>query len=775
MVSTLSSLTSSASYSIYSLNNATQQVSLSSARLSSGNRIVRAGDDVAALTQSVKLQTEISSLRQALQNTTQADSMLQVAYSGLSTISDILTDMKSLAVQSNSGSLTASERSFLQVEFSTLTSEIDRIASETSFNGIALLDGSISEENTVTTYDTAASSGSVVLTFTANLAGGEDININGVDITAGTEFAVGATIDDTISNISDYINNTATAAGLTSIRASAAPGALTLSSRSAGALSNYIIVNENLSSGAARFVVGGSTTAHASIFTASGGSNDGLFQSGVSATGTSGDALVAAQNLSGSTLRMNFTGLPANGNTFSIDDGNGGTVAFTMTTAAPATNVQIQIGATVTETIQNIIEGLGNYTGNARFTLDQLDITRDGDDVVFTNKQAGDTFDLTFTDANLAETLTNATLSGTTFNNGSTTGVNAEFVTNPDFIGTISGFSATYNSADNLTASITVGDATYTATITDTTPAANTSVRFRSNTTDGGYFDVTLATGGVSVNAQADANIYAARLDAAFSGLTFNQNRVATSFTGTGNLAAAQFEFSRDDFSNVSLSDISVTAPASSSGSAIIEFTINGETFRSNSNLGSSIGAREVIRFQSTSTTNQVTLRMGTGSMDLSTTAAASAAEDLFESSFGIGENGSGTISFQLGSSSANTLAISIGSASTSRLFSGESIDVSTASNAANASTVLDDAIDRIGELMAQVGSHQAVANYASSDITNQITYKSEAHSALVDTDIASEATRMAVATVQARSAISVLAQTQNLMSAMLGLMEVGA
>ncbi len=111
-------------------------------KLSSGSRVVSAKDDAASMAIGKGLQVEVESLKQAQVNAGQAQSMLQIADGALSTIGDILTRMKSLATQSSSGQLSATERTYLNDEFVTLRSEIERIAQDTEFNGTTLLNGS---------------------------------------------------------------------------------------------------------------------------------------------------------------------------------------------------------------------------------------------------------------------------------------------------------------------------------------------------------------------------------------------------------------------------------------------------------------------------------------------------------------------------------------------------------------------------------------------------------------------------------------------------------
>ncbi len=124
-------------------NLAKTQVGLNQSlgRLSSGLRINRAGDDAAGLAISEKLRSQIRSLSQAERNANDGVSLIQTAEGGMNEISGILTRMRELAIQSANGTLGTTERTFIHQEFTSLRSEIDRIANVTEFNGTSLLDG----------------------------------------------------------------------------------------------------------------------------------------------------------------------------------------------------------------------------------------------------------------------------------------------------------------------------------------------------------------------------------------------------------------------------------------------------------------------------------------------------------------------------------------------------------------------------------------------------------------------------------------------------------
>ena len=120
------------------------QLNTSLERLSSGFRINKAADDAAGLAISENFRAQIKSFDQARRNANDGVSMLQVAEGAMSEVSNVLTRMRELAVQSSNDSLIGRDRSFLNSEFSALKSEIDRISEVTEFNGKFLVNGNLS-------------------------------------------------------------------------------------------------------------------------------------------------------------------------------------------------------------------------------------------------------------------------------------------------------------------------------------------------------------------------------------------------------------------------------------------------------------------------------------------------------------------------------------------------------------------------------------------------------------------------------------------------------
>jgi flagellin len=111
-------------------------------RLSSGQRINRASDDAAglAIAESLRINQRVASV--AMRNAQDGISAIAVTDGALSAMTQVLGRLAELSQQAGNGSYSATQRSALQAEFSTLGSEIERIAATTTFNGVALLSGS---------------------------------------------------------------------------------------------------------------------------------------------------------------------------------------------------------------------------------------------------------------------------------------------------------------------------------------------------------------------------------------------------------------------------------------------------------------------------------------------------------------------------------------------------------------------------------------------------------------------------------------------------------
>src|SRR4051794_24447287 len=108
-------------------------------KLSSGYRINRAGDDAAGLAISEKLRGQIGGLAQASRNASDAVSMVQTAEGALNEVHSMLQRVRELAVQYKNGTLSTNDQQSIQSEVNQLKAEIERIGTDTEFNGIDLL------------------------------------------------------------------------------------------------------------------------------------------------------------------------------------------------------------------------------------------------------------------------------------------------------------------------------------------------------------------------------------------------------------------------------------------------------------------------------------------------------------------------------------------------------------------------------------------------------------------------------------------------------------
>lgn len=167
------------------LNSNTAAQSSSLSKLASGSRITKASDDAAGLAIGTQLQSDATVLAQASTNASQATSILQTADGGLSSISDILQRMKSLATEAASGNVTDSQRSGdIDTEYQQLLNEITGLASSTRYANQSLLDGTSTFASGVNFLVGTSSSDMITVTISAVTLSG--LNLNGTSLTTAS-------------------------------------------------------------------------------------------------------------------------------------------------------------------------------------------------------------------------------------------------------------------------------------------------------------------------------------------------------------------------------------------------------------------------------------------------------------------------------------------------------------------------------------------------------------------------------------------------------------
>jgi flagellin len=182
------------------LAQTTKALSGNFSKLSSGMRINNAGDDAAGLAISERMKSQVRSMGQAERNSNDGISLLQTAEGAMNENSGILIRMRELGMQSANGTLGQSERDALQTEFSQLTSEINRIAQVTEFNGQSLLDGANATFTFQVGVGTTAGQDTVDATMSnmsAATYGAAATDLTGLDISTSTGATAALTALDT--------------------------------------------------------------------------------------------------------------------------------------------------------------------------------------------------------------------------------------------------------------------------------------------------------------------------------------------------------------------------------------------------------------------------------------------------------------------------------------------------------------------------------------------------------------------------------------------------
>lgn len=751
---TVSNLTSLAAGIQRNLNSQNSRVANTVSALVSGRRLSQASTDVAALSASVSLQNQITGLRAASLNVSQAQSLLQVADGAAAQIGDALQRAAQISAQANSGALTGEQRSQLNQEFQNITREINRLAGNTNFNGVNLIDGSLAG-NAISTNASQSATASGSLQFTANVVGGQTINLNGVSLVAGTDFAVGSSAAQTVQNLATSLNADSRFAGF---NFTTSGSQLNIEAEVGGSAGNQFTINQAASTAGGSFTVVGDDLTGAGVFSLQGGSDAGLSAGDTTAVGVVGNNILTGLNNQSATSQLSFSSAAdiVAGNTIQIDNGEGGFTTFTFVNGAPASATDIQIGSNLEETLNNAASTLENFSGAGDFGTRQLNFSvQNGNQLVIASELPGNPTDVVGAPLNVNLTSAGGSISATTLNNGSVGGIDVSNVTSAGFTGTIQGFTASFTGVANQTQlSLQVGGDVFTATLSNSNSSANQTVTFTS--ANGGSFDVTFAGGnGGTINSQSDANGIANRLDAAFAGVSFNQTRDITGFGGAGPLAGARAEITSSNFSNLDVGNVSVIA---SGGSSRIEVNVNGTTFRSD-DLGTSVDASARVTLVA-SNGDRITITNGTSRINLANNADARTLENSLRTSFGTG-SGNG-LPFQVGANSDDRVNLSIGDLSADALLGG-SFDLLTQQGAQAAFGAISSAINSLTAQRADVGALQEALNFAQGNLASAIQNQDAARSVLADTDFATTSTDNAAALVQQRASLALLAQSNKL------------
>ena len=193
------------------------QMSKSLEKLSSGYRINRAADDAAGLAISEGLRSQVGGIKVAVRNAQDGVSVVQTAEGALTETHSILQRMRDLSVQAANDSNDANSRTAIKAENDALASELDRIATSTTFNNVKLLDGSYTNKNFQVGYGTGTTDSIAVSITQTGSAAAYNTFANGAASTtaAAATFTLGAVTATTgtlvastdANNIASQLNN----------------------------------------------------------------------------------------------------------------------------------------------------------------------------------------------------------------------------------------------------------------------------------------------------------------------------------------------------------------------------------------------------------------------------------------------------------------------------------------------------------------------------------------------------------------------------------------
>ena len=197
----------SALYSQNAMKTNARAMNTAMEQLSTGTRINSAKDDAAGLAIGQSLTSQIRGLNQAVRNANDGVNMMQTAEGAMVEQSNMLQRMRELAVQASNGTYSVEQRGYLDIEFLALTSQISKIATETTWNGQYLLTGtntnSISGVSGSFQFQTGQSSGQTVTVSIGSMdVGSSGLNISGQSVSTASGASSAITqIDSALTTI----------------------------------------------------------------------------------------------------------------------------------------------------------------------------------------------------------------------------------------------------------------------------------------------------------------------------------------------------------------------------------------------------------------------------------------------------------------------------------------------------------------------------------------------------------------------------------------------
>jgi flagellin len=196
----------SALYSQNAMKVNARAMSTAMEQLSTGSRVNSAKDDAAGLAIGQDMTAQIRGLNQAVRNANDGINMMQTAEGALAEQSNMLQRMRELAVQSSNGTYSSAQRTYLNTEFDQLLEQMDNIATETTWNGMSLLDATSAEGLSTTSGTFEFQVGQNADETISVAIGAMDIATLGISALAVDTASGASTAIDTIDTALDSIN-----------------------------------------------------------------------------------------------------------------------------------------------------------------------------------------------------------------------------------------------------------------------------------------------------------------------------------------------------------------------------------------------------------------------------------------------------------------------------------------------------------------------------------------------------------------------------------------
>ena len=734
-----------AKYALNNLNKTDRDLTSAMERLSSGKRINHAGDDAAGAAISDRMTSQIKGLEQSARNAADVISMAQVTEGALDETSDILQRIRMLAIQSATDSYNAEERSYLDAEVKQLLAEHDRVTRDTTFNEIAVLDGTFADRRFQIGVHEREFATLSISSMRLNALGAFKVTSNKTDGEYGTDNTDGTSSASTANNLAlnAYATDSASNANLVQSEEFTIHGILgskTLTTTAGSTIRDVAtLVNNSFENTGVNALASTQLKLEAKALGSDhSGSNSVSFT--IQGSNSTATAVSANVTFGTSTATSNLSALRDAINNYTT------TTGITATLSADKTNIimvqnegyDIKLGdvdfagdtaATGTRKVL-VVTSLDNddtVAGSSVNLGDTAAVTTDADDIVAAASGTANTA-MTLNTSGKATTTDADGLSdaedGTGFTSGSTLDLDGTLAT-----------STTLNSRVTLLS--TGDDSARTATVTGTDIYGNTQTE-----------EIALADGTGATPTATGSKVFAS----------------VSSISVDGALAA---NISSGIVSTVPAQASLITITSASADESSVLFTITGLDMDGNAQT-------EVIKGPEASAT--VTGRLQFSAIysvtpDTTTTGNISVGVKGADSVIVSGQlefyaSNSFTV---LGEEEKSLFESSPGAASLDKL---EAVNVRTRNDAINALRVIDRSLDRIHKERAKLGALMSRMEKAIDNLTNVSVNTEASRGRIRDANFAKESATLTKAQILQQSALAMIAQAGRIQQNVLTLLQ---